>query len=336
MIWLTWRQHRQQALAAAIGLGLVAGFFLVTHPGIANTFNSTGLASCLGTPGRDCGQIADQFDRQYRGLQFLVPLFLVVPLLVGLFWGAPLVARELEQGTHRLVWTQSVTRRRWFSTKLALIACAVVVGAAVFAELVTWWSGIFVRLHDARFTPGIFDIRGIVPVAYALFALALGVLVGTLVRRTLPAMAATLGGFIAVRVLVTLFARPHYVAAKTASTPVVLAKLGGIMVGNDSFAGGWIIKQVTVDRLGNVLSGGQGLDFASLSGRCPGVIPPPPTEPSPAQLAACLDRLGVHTLTTYQPATRFWAFQGIEFAIYAVLALVMFGAAAWVVRRRLA
>jgi hypothetical protein len=174
MIWLTWRQHGQQALASAIGLGLVAAFFLVTHPGIANTFKSTGLASCLATPGRDCGQVAEQFDRQYRGLQFLVPLFLVVPLLVGLFWGAPLVARELEQGTHRLVWTQSVTRRRWFSTKLALIACAVVAGAAAFAELVTWWSGIFVRLHDNRSTPGIFDIRGIVPVAYALFALALG------------------------------------------------------------------------------------------------------------------------------------------------------------------
>jgi hypothetical protein len=335
MIWLTWRQHRQQALAGAIGLGLVAAFFLVTHPGIAGTFTSTGLASCLATPGRDCGQLAEQFDQRYHGVQFLVPLFLVVPMFVGLFWGAPLVARELEQGTHRLVWTQSVTRRRWFSTKLALIACAIVAGGAAFAELVTWWSGIFVRLHDSRFSPGIFDIRGIVPVAYGLFALALGVLVGSLVRRTLPAMAATLGGFIAVRVLVTLFARPHYLAAKTAST-LVLTRSGGIKVGNDRFAGAWIIKQVTVDRLGHVLFSGGGLAFAPLNSRCPGVFPVPPTLPSPAQLAACLDRLGVHTLTTYQPATSFWAFQGIEFAIYALLALVMLGAAAWVVRRRLA
>jgi hypothetical protein len=335
MIWLTWRQHRQQALAGAIGLGLLAAFFLVTHPGIANTFRSTGLASCLATPGRDCGPAAEQFDQQYRGLQFLVPLFLAVPLLVGLFWGAPLVARELEQGTYRLVWTQSVTRRRWFSTKVALIACAAVVGAAAFAELVTWWSGIFVSLHDSRFSPGIFDIRGIVPIAYAPFALALGVLVGTLVRRTLPAMAATLGGFIAVRVLVTLFARPHYLAAKMASTPLGTVK-AGIAVGGDKLAGAWIIHQVTVDRLGHVLSGGQGVAFDFLNRHCPGVFPQPPAVPSPAKVTACLDRLGLHTVTTYQPASRFWAFQGIEFAIYAVLAFVMFGAAAWVVHRRLA
>ncbi|HEY7282402.1 MAG TPA: transporter, partial [Actinomycetota bacterium] len=192
MIWLAWRQHRQQALAGAIALGLVAAFLLVTHAGFANTFRSSGLSSCLAAPGRDCGQLADQFDQQYRGLQFVIPLFLTVPLLIGLFWGAPLVARELEQGTQRLVWTQSVTRRRWFSTKVLLQAGTAAAGVAALAALVTWWSGIFLRIHEDRFDPGIFDIRGIVPVAYVLFAVALGVLMGTLVRRTLPAMAATL------------------------------------------------------------------------------------------------------------------------------------------------
>src|SRR5205823_3216582 len=190
----------------------------------------------------------DLFDRQYRGLQFLVPLFLVVPLLVGLFWGAPLVARETEQGTHRLVWTQSITRRRWFSTKVALVAGAAVVGAAAFAELVTWWSGIFVRADANRFSPGIFDIRGIVSIAYVLFAVALGVLVGTLVRRTLPAMAATLGAFIGVRVLVTLFLRAHYLAARTLSAPLPVAGggkggPGGILIGPvQNLTDAWILK----------------------------------------------------------------------------------------------
>jgi hypothetical protein len=334
MIWLTWRQHRQQVLAGAIGLGLLAAVFLVTHIGIADMFKSTGLASCLATPGRDCGPVAEAFDRHYSGLQFLVPLFLTVPLLVGLFWGAPLVARELEQGTERLVWTQSVTRRQWFFTKIALIGCVVVAGTAAFAELVTWWSGMFVRTHDSRFTPGIFDIRGIVPIAYAVFALALGVLVGTLVRRTLPAMALTLSGFVAVRVLVALFARPHYLAARTASTPV-LSKGGGIVVGSDRLAGAWILKQITVDRLGRFLSNGGGLSFAPLNSRCPGLMPPPPALPSPANLATCVNQLGVRTVTTYQPASRFWTFQGIEFATFAILALVLFGGAAWLVRRRL-
>ena len=336
MIWLTWRQHRQQALAGAIGLGLVAVFLLLTHSGIAHTFKSSGLQSCLASPGRDCGLVGDLFDRQYRGLQFLVPLFLVVPLLVGLFWGAPLVAREIEQGTHRLVWTQSVTRRRWFSTKVALVAGAAVVGAAAFAELVTWWSGIFVRADANRFSPGIFDIRGIVPIAYVLFAVALGVLVGTLVRRTLPAMAATLGAFIGVRVLVTLFLRPHYLAAKMVSVPLLAPGGGGIKLGSPSFNGAWILKQVTVDRVGALVSQGLGIDFNYLAPRCPGAIPPPPRFPNPAKLQGCFSRLGIHSVTTLQPASRYWAFQGIEFAIYAALAAALFVAAAWIVRRRLA
>src|SRR5205814_8144758 len=175
-------------------------------------------------------------NNHYHGLQFLVPLFLVVPLLIGLFWGAPLVARELEDGTHRLVWTQSVTRRRWFTTKVALVGGAAAAGAVAFAELVTWWSSMFTRANADRLTPGIFDIRGIVPVAYVLFALALGVFVGTLVRRTLPAMAATLGAFIGVRILVTLFLRAHYLAARTLSAPLPVAGggkggPGGILLG---------------------------------------------------------------------------------------------------------
>jgi ABC-type transport system involved in multi-copper enzyme maturation permease subunit len=341
VIWLAWRQHRQQALAGAIGLGLVAVFLLLTHAGIASNFRSSGLQSCLASPGRDCGQLSDQFDQQYRGLQFLAALFLVIPVLVGLFWGAPLVAREIEQGTYRLVWTQSVTRTRWYWTKLALIAGTVAVGAAAFAELVTWWSAIFVRVHDNRFTPGIFDFRGIVPIAYVLFGLALGVLVGTLVRRTLPAMAATLGGFIAVRVLVDLFVRPHYMAAKTATSPVLVHTPFGIKFGSPTLSGAWIVNQQTVDRFGHVIIGGSGISFDYLNQRCPGVTPPPigggrSAAPSNPALAHCLHRLGVHTVTSYQPATRFWAFQGIEFAIYAVLAAALLVTAGWIVRRRLA
>ncbi len=336
MIWLTWRQHRQQALAGGIGLGLIAVFLLLTHSGIASNFKFSGLENCLASPGLDCGQLADQFDQQYRGYQFLIPLFLIVPLLVGLFWGAPLVARELEQGTYRLAWTQSVTRRRWFTTKAALIGGASVVGAVAFAELVTWWSSIFVSLHDARFNPGIFDIRGIVPIAYVLFAVALGVLIGTLVRRTLPAMAATLGGFVGVRVLVTLLARPHYMAAKVTSIPVAI-KGSGISIGGPILDNSWILKQVTVDRLGHFAYSGGGITITpTIAGRCPGVIPPPPNLPSPGQLGQCFSRLGLHTVTTYQPGSRFWAFQGIEFAIYAALAVALFATAAWVVRRRLA
>jgi hypothetical protein len=263
----------------------------------------------------------------------VIPLFLLVPLLIGLFWGAPLVARELEQGTHRLVWTQGVTRRRWFSTKILLEAGTAAAGVGAFAALASWWGELLLRIHADRFDPGIFDLRGIVPIAYVLFALALGALMGTLMRRTLPAMAATLAGYIGVRTLVTLYVRPHYLAAKTVVDPLV-AQGGGFKFGPEQIGNGaWILRQIIADRTGSIASPNDLFGF--LSARCPGVISPT-APPSPGRLVACIHRFGVHTVTAYQPGGRFWVFQGIEAAIYVALAVLLVVVAGWIVRRRLA
>ena len=109
-----------------------------------------------------------------------------------MFWGAPLVARELESGTYRLAWTQSVTRRRWLSTRVALVGVAALAVAGVASWLVSWWFAPLDAVNMNRFDPGIFTARGIVAIGYAAFAFALGVAAGALTRRTLPAMAATL------------------------------------------------------------------------------------------------------------------------------------------------
>ena len=65
---------------------------------------------------------------------------LVLPALIGLFWGAPLIARELEAGTHRLVWNQSVTRTRWLAVKLGLLGLAAIAAAGLGSLAVDWWS----------------------------------------------------------------------------------------------------------------------------------------------------------------------------------------------------
>jgi hypothetical protein len=328
MIWLTWRQHRMQAVAGAIGLGVIALFVLSTGPGIASTFRHLGLGSCLAVPGRDCHDLTSAFDSRYTGLQFLVPLFMVVPLLAGMFWGAPLVARELEQGTHRLVWTQGVTRRRWMGTKLALVGAGATLGAAAFAVLVTWWSSPLVRASDDRFSPGIFDLRGVVPIAYALFALALGVAAGALIRKTVPAMAATLAGYAGVRVLVDLVVRPHYLPAKVANYSLFGASPRAGL-------GDWILHYDAVDRLGHVISPGGGIDLSYLGPRCPGLITTPGAFPQKDALMGCLGRLGVHAQAIYQPGGRFWAFQGIETAIFLALSAGLVALSVWWVRRRL-
>ena len=137
------------------------------------------------------------------------------PILVGLFWGAPLVAADLETGSTPFAWMQSVTRRRWLAVKAGWMLLAAAIWGGVISALVTWWSGPDNALQLDQFKPGRFDIMGIVPVSYALFAMALGICAGALLRRTLPAMAVTLAGFIAVRAAVTLWLRPHYMSAIT-------------------------------------------------------------------------------------------------------------------------
>jgi hypothetical protein len=330
MIWLTWRQHRMQLLFGAVALGLITAFMLPTGLGIWHGFRSTGLAGCLAVPGRDCNSLADAFLHRYSGLQFTVPLFLILPALVGVFWGAPLVAWEVEQGTHRLAWTQSVTRLRWMSTKVVALAAVTVVGAAMMSFLLSWWSRPLVSASDNRMSSGVFDLRGVVPVAYALFALAAGVAAGVLIRRTVAAIAATIGVYTAVRVGVELWARPHYGGAKTISYPLFAPwPRAGL--------GDWVLSTHTVDRAGHFLANGQALDNNVLHARCPGLPAPGIGIPGKdSALQACVQRLGIHVQATYQPGSRYWLFQGIESAIFVALACGLLAFAVWWVRRRVA
>ncbi len=93
----------------------------------------------------------------------LVTLTLVVPCLLGVFWGGPLVARELETGTSQFAWMQSVTRRHWLAVKAGWILLAAAAWGGAVAALVTWWSGPENALKQQNFDAGQFDIQGIVP-----------------------------------------------------------------------------------------------------------------------------------------------------------------------------
>ncbi|MDP9343234.1 MAG: ABC transporter permease [Actinomycetota bacterium] len=329
MIWVAWRQHRAQLVAGAGLLALLLAFLLTTGFGIASAFRSSGLAGCLALPGGHCDDLANAFGDRYSNLQFLVPLFLVLPAVIGLFWGAPLVAREFEQGTHRLAWTQGVTRLRWLGVKLAVLAGATAVGVAVLTWVLTWWSRPLVIAADNRLNPGPFDLRGIVPIAYALFALALGVAAGTFVRRVVPAMAATVAVFAATRAAVAIWLRPHFAAVKTASFPF-LERITGFGQGD------WILSTTTVDGRGRFMGAGSTLNFNLLSQRCPALVPRKGDLPDPTALRECIHRIGLHVVARYQPGSRFWMFQGIETGIFVALAVALFALATLWVRRRVA
>lgn len=324
MIWVAWRQHRLQMLWGAALVAAFALFLIPTGLGMSHQFTSSGLARCLSTVGADCGDLGQQFDSRYNGYAFLVPLFLLLPVLFGMFFGAPLIAREMDGGTYRLAWTQGVSRSRWLSSKLAVVIGSVLVGAVSLAILVTWWSRPLITNGASRFRPGIFDLRGVVPVGYAIFAVMLGVAIGTLIKKTLPAVGVTLVAFAAVRAGIELFVRQHYMTAKT-FTQSLLSSKGP----RGARAADWVIRENTLDRVGHIVSHAGGPDFGYLAARCPalaaaGPFPKGAVGVIPGQVdpfAACVQHLGLRTMTVYQPASRFWTFQWIEFAIFIALAI---------------
>jgi hypothetical protein len=187
-------------------------------------------------------------------------------------------------------------------------------------------------VRPERFGGGTFDLVGVVPIAYGVTALAIGVAAGTLTRRTLPAIALTLVAFLGVRVGIELVLRPHYMTPVTVTIPFAGTD------GRPDFPGlptdiGWTQTLETLDSHGRVLGEGVGFDFPALVEVCPDV-PPGPGPDTAARLAACVERNGVHVLAVYQPADRYWRFQLTEAAIYAVLSIGLIGASAWWLRHR--
>ena len=186
MTWLAWRQFRTQAVAGLVLLSAVAITLAVTRSGLASSFQIA--LHCKGA--QACDSARREFFAKDSLLRHLAnSLAVAVPALIGVFWGAPLIARELENGSFRLAWTQSVTRSRWMLVKLGVVGAASMLTAGLFSLAVTWWSSMYDQLQDSPFQQ--YDSRGIVLIGYAAFAFALGVALGVILRRTVPAMAAT-------------------------------------------------------------------------------------------------------------------------------------------------
>jgi hypothetical protein len=210
MTWLVWRQYRAQGAIAAVLLAAAAAVILADGFQIASHWHAI-LTRCSGNS--TCLQ---QQSALVNGVVSDLPyISLIVPAVLGMLWGAPLVAHELEARTSDFAWTQSVTRTRWLTVKAGwLLLAAAACGGAITA-LTTWWSGPDNARFASAFEPGHFDTQGIVPVGYAVFSMALGIAAGTVARRTLPAIAVVLGGFIALRLVISDFLRQHYMAAVT-------------------------------------------------------------------------------------------------------------------------
>ncbi len=340
MIWLTWRQFRAQGAIVFGGLVVVAALLVLTAAKLAD----------LWQPGQTTFFELLQTERlTLAAFNVAFVAVLSAPAIIGIFWGAPLIARELETGTHRLVWNQTVTRTGWLATKLALIGLAAMVGVGLLSLLLTWWSGPIddaiaagIRngtwLGNPRIAPPTFGAHGIVPIGYTAFAFALGVAAGAVIRRTVPAMAITLVVFVAVQLAMPPLVRSHLGPAQLTTT-ITAQNLKGLLaegpegpvkelrIAVDS-PGAWDISNHTVDAQGRAVD-----TLPSwVMGCVPAGLPLGGLNADPG----CFQRLeqaGYRQRVTYMPASRYWTLQAIETAIFLALAAALTGFCFWWVRR---
>ncbi|MFC5750950.1 ABC transporter permease subunit [Actinomadura rugatobispora] len=321
MIWLNWRQFRLQALVGAAGLALIAAYLLYLGADIRDAHDAY-RARCAG-PG-DCAQARSQFQSAYQNpLLFLAAGLGLIPVVIGAFWGAPLVARELELGTHRLVWNQSVTRRRWLAGRVAFAGLAAMILTGAAGLLLTWAASPYDQVAADRFGTVEFGARNIVPIGYAFLAFALGTVTGLLVRRTLPAMAITGVVFLMLQFSVPNLVRPHLMPPERTSLPMTAQNIdqarnlgsitGAPVIGGLRVPGApdaWISETSPLRTADGRTMAGSAFDA------CLGSPPKTGAGGTFGDTAVCLSKLGLHVDIEYHPSGRYWTFQLAETGLY--------------------
>jgi hypothetical protein len=225
--------------------------------------------------------------------------------------------------------------------------------AGLLSLMVTWWASPIDKANANRFSMPLFDERGIVVIGYAAFAVALGVAVGLLIRRTVPAMATTLGAFVVARVATIFWIRPHFIAPLHRSFALDPRAIGIRTSNTGSFSllppfpnlpNAWIYSTHFADKSGHSLA------HRVLIRLCPrlvglmGHVPPASGNATKAPrhldvvLRDCLAKVAFkyHTVATYQPASHYWTFQWIELGVFLGAALILIAFCFWWIRRRLA
>ena len=323
MAWVTWRQHRSALIGLTVLLGALAVYMWII--GLQAHTAAGAATACHPASSDACYALVQAFNGKDSLLASGYPLQ-VLPALIGAFVGAPVLAREFESGTFRYAWTQGFGRWRWTLAKVVGLGLVVTAAAGALSLLFTWYYQPYFALGDrtigttdllvSPFSTGLFDLRGVAFAGWTLAAFAIGVLTGTLIRRVVPAIVATLAVYTGLAIATGAFLRQHYLA------PLVTTNLN--LPGS-----AWIINQewatksghpVSSSVLGQVLSGTK---FSAGGG-------------VPQSLLAWQDlaRHGYEQVTTYQPASRFWSFQWIEGGWLLALSIVLISATVWLVRRR--
>jgi ABC-2 family transporter protein len=319
MAWVIWRQHRLALTGVVLLLGVLAVYLWLSGRQVHQAFAAA--TACHPAGSIACVSAISNFTSTYDHTATIIPALLqAVPALIGAFLGAPLLARELESGTFRYAWTQGFGRWRWTLAKLVSLAVASAAAAGVFSLLFSWYDQPFIANGQSNpLAAIIFDLRGVAFASWTLVAFAIGALAGILTRRVVPSIIATLAAYTGLAYVVRAFVRHHYLTPLVTSVSVPASAL---------ITSSWGTKDGRVAFVGNA-------PLNLLEQYCPPSALGP-GKPSSGSFVQCLDQHGYTLWTSYQPANRFWAFQGIEATGLLALSLLLLTMTAWLVRRRAA
>jgi ABC-2 family transporter protein len=302
--WVSWRQYRFSVAGAAVFLGVLAAYLLIMGLRIRSGYASVASCSLAANHlSRTCTTALMLFGGYHVWGETTAALFLAVPMLIGVFAGAPILARELEVGTFRFAWTQGAGRTRWALARLALPAVMITAAAAALSQLFGWFYYPFFATGDSALAPQYFELTGIAFAAWTLAAFAIGTLAGVLIRKVVPAIAAAMASWAGLLLVTSLYLRRHYQAALN-------VRNGGKGAPGVS---PWVISQWWTGPNGKAITSEHKI-IALINHPVP----------------------GYSQWTTYEPGTRYWHFQFIEAGWLLALSLLLIAAAVWLIRRRAA
>ena len=328
MAWVTWRQHRTALVGVAVLLSVLAVLIWLAGLKTHHVF-AAAVAACRSRSSVACYDMSITLTGT-NGFLSNGGILNVVPVLIGAFAGAPVLARELETGTFRYAWTQGFGRWRWTLAKLVPLAVVLASAAGVFSVLLNWYYQPYFDAANQNlgletytpFYPALFGLRGIGFAAWTLVAFSIGALAGMLIRRVVPAIAATLAAYTALAFAAGAWLRPNYM------TPVVTSNLN--VPGS-----AWVMSQWWTKDGKFAFAGPPSQSL--LDRYCPsgpvGRVGPGGA-PKLVALGKCLTPHGYTQWTSFQPASRFWAFQWIEGGWLLALSVLLIAVTIWLVRRR--
>ncbi|TGB12684.1 ABC transporter permease [Streptomyces sp. MZ04] len=185
--WADVRLHRT-ALWTAGGLVVLAAVVTGYLRWAASAYPAS-TADCYGPCEDTFLGFASAMDLLSSAMEQGAVALLLLPVLIGAFVAGPVIGREMESGAYKLAWTQSVSPARWLASKLTTAAALTAGGALVLMavfQLGAW--NLLGRWNLSWTDRGVYEAVGPALVAYCLFGVAVGALVGLLVRRTLLAL----------------------------------------------------------------------------------------------------------------------------------------------------